>query len=415
VIDAYLRAQVFQRLHPLRHGTLTVVEDGQARTFGGDGRQDLRARIHVHAPALYRRLALQGGLGGAESYLRGEWTADDLTAVLRILASNLDVADRLESVATRVRNLPERVAHRLRRNSVAGSRRNIRDHYDLGNDFFALFLDDTLTYSCGIFERPDATLREASVAKLDRVCRMLELQPSDHLLEIGTGWGSFAIHAARHYGCRVTTTTISQAQYEVACRRVAGAGLGHRITLLRQDYRTLSGTYDKLASIEMIEAVGSAYLDEYFGACRRLLRADGQMLLQAILMPEHRYRPYLGSADFIQRYVFPGSELTSVGAIAGAVGRSADFSIAHLEDFSAHYARTLQLWRERFLGRLEEVRALGYDDRFIRLWEYYLAYCEAGFRERCTGVVQMLLTRPACRRQEIQAVDRRTSLLEVAV
>jgi cyclopropane-fatty-acyl-phospholipid synthase len=404
MIDLFLRTQIHRRLQALRAGTLTVRNGLDSRTFGGATRPDLRAVIDVRSPGLYRRLATGGALGAAESYLRGEWTADDLTMALRIFAANLDAADGLESRAARALNLGSVLAHRLRRNTRAGSRRNIHDHYDLGNDLFALFLDDTMTYSCGIFELPDATMREASVAKLDAVCRKLELSPRDHVLEIGTGWGSFAIHAAGRYGCRVTTTTISDAQYEVAASRIAAAGVADRVTLLKQDYRELGGTYGKLVSIEMIEAVGPQYLDAYFESCSRLLRPDGQMLLQGIVMPEHRYAGYLRSADFIQRYVFPGSALVSIGAISASLGRASDFSINHVEDLAPHYAATLRRWRDRFMGRLDEVRALGYDERFTRLWEYYLAYCEAGFAERCTGVVQVLLTKPACRRGDVRDV-----------
>jgi cyclopropane-fatty-acyl-phospholipid synthase len=398
MIDQFLRAQIHRRLEALRAGRLTIHENGDSRTYGGADRADLRAAIDVRSPKLYRRLATGGALGAAESYLRGEWTADDLPMALRIFAANLDAADGLESRAARALNLGAVLAHRLRRNTRAGSRRNIHDHYDLGNDLFALFLDDTMTYSCGLFEHPDATMHEASVAKLDAVCRKLELSPRDHVLEIGTGWGSFAIHAASRYGCRVTTTTISDAQHEVAASRTAAAGLTGRVTLLKQDYRELRGAYGKLVSIEMIEAVGPQYLDAYFESCSRLLRPDGQMLLQGIIMPEHRYPAYLRSADFIQRYVFPGSALVSMGAVSASLGRATDFSINHVEDLAPHYAATLRRWRERFMDRLDEVRALGYDERFTRLWEYYFAYCEAGFAERCTGVVQVLLTKPACRR-----------------
>ena len=378
----------------LRHGRLTLVDGGTRETFGGDGRSDLSATVTVHSPAAYRRLVLGGSMGGAEAYLRGDWTADDLPAALRILAANLDAADRFDSLLARVLNLPSMVAHRLRGNSRRGSRRNIREHYDLGNDLFALFLDDTMTYSCGVFEREDASLRDASVAKLDLVCRKLALDADHRVLEIGGGWGSFALHAAGQYGCHVTTTTVSRAQFEVATARVAAAGLGDRITVLLDDYRDLRGTFDRVVSIEMIEAVGARYLPDYFAACAARLAPGGQMLLQGIVLPEYRYRGYLRSTDFVQRYVFPGGALTSLGAIAQAIGAGTDLSVLHVEDLSPHYARTLRLWRETFLERREEARRLGYDERFIRLWEFYLAYCEAGFAEHCTSVVQMLLTRP---------------------
>ncbi len=400
MIDRWFRTPVLKSLSGLSRGSLTLHDGSRTYAFGGQSRPEMTAQVDVRSPKLYRRVALGGALGAAESYLRGEWTTDDLPTTLRVFAANLAMISQLDGPLTRAINLPSTLAHRLRRNSRRGSRRNIRDHYDLGNELFALFLDDTMTYSCGVFEKPDATMQEASLAKLDLVCRKLQLTSAHHVLEIGSGWGSFAIHAARTYGCRVTTTTISPAQFEVASSRVRDAGLAGQVTVLLSDYRDLTGQYDALVSIEMIEAVGAQFLEEYFATCNRLLAPHGQMLLQGIIMPEHRYQPYLGSADFIQRYVFPGSALTSIGAMARAIGKATDLNVTHIEDLSPHYARTLQRWRERFLTRLDEVRALGgYDTRFIRLWDYYLAYCEAGFSERLTGVVQVLLAKSACRRE----------------
>lgn len=407
MMDRWFRNRVLGSLGGLRQDSLTVVDEDGSRTFGERGPDRLHGTIAVTSPAVYRRVCLGGSLGAAESYLRREWSADDLVTVLRIFARNADLSDGLERSFARPLNLASRLAHRLRRNNPTGSRRNIRDHYDLGDDLFSLFLDETMTYSCGVFEEPDSTLAEASVAKIDRVCRKLALSPRDHVLEIGSGWGGFAIHAAREYGCRVTTTTISRAQHDAVAGRIARAGLGDRIDLRMQDYRELTGRYSKLVSIEMIEAVGQAYMDTFFGRCSALLAADGQMLLQGIVMPEHRYPAYLRSADFIQSYVFPGSALVSIGSMSRSIGRATDFGIAHVEDLSPHYVLTLRRWRERFMDRLPEVRRLGYDDRFTRLWEFYLAYSEAGFAERCTGVVQVLLNKPACRRDALDAgVDR---------
>ncbi|MEB3198383.1 MAG: cyclopropane-fatty-acyl-phospholipid synthase family protein [Candidatus Sericytochromatia bacterium] len=401
--QAFCRSLVLKGFAALQRGTLTLHEGGQRHTFGGRERADLQAELTIRDGAAWRRIALGGSLGAAEAYLRGEWVSQDLPSLIRLFAANLAVADEMESTLSRLLNLPQALAHRLRRNSRQGSRRNIRDHYDLGNDFFALFLDPSLTYSCAWFDTPDTPLEAASIAKLDRVCRKLALGPNDRVVEIGSGWGSFALHAAGHYGCHVTTTTISDAQYEVASRRIAEAGLTERITLLKQDYRTLTGQFDKLVSIEMIEAVGADFMDDYFATLSRLLRPDGQLLIQAITMPEQRFAAYLRSVDYIQHYVFPGSALTSIGAMARAVGQATDLGFFHVEDMSAHYARTLQCWRDTFLARREAVLALGpYDERFIRLWDYYLAYCEAGFAERCTGVVQLVLTKPGCRRGPIE-------------
>jgi cyclopropane-fatty-acyl-phospholipid synthase len=396
-----IRRLVQRRLEGLHGGRVTLREGGSTMTWGEAG--DLRARLTVRRPRFYRRVALGGSLGAAESFLDGDWEADDLTALLRILARNLDRTDRLDRGPARAARLLARGVHALRRNTRRGSRRNIADHYDLGNDFFALFLDETMTYSCGVFETPSSTLKEASVAKLDRVCRKLGIGPEDHVLEIGTGWGSFAIHAAGRYGCRVTTTTISKEQHELAAQRVREAGLADRITLLLSDYRDLEGKYGKLVSIEMIEAVGHRYFDTFFRRCSELLEDDGRMLLQAIVMPDHRYARYLRTVDFVQRHVFPGSCLPSVGAIAASLRRATDLRLTHREEIGPHYATTLRHWRERFSDRIEEVRRMGYPERFVRLWHYYLAYCEAGFAERYIGDVQVLLAKPGCRTEPIPA------------
>jgi cyclopropane-fatty-acyl-phospholipid synthase len=297
-----------------------------------------------------------------------------------------------------------RLAHWLNRNDKSGSRRNISAHYDLGNRFFELFLDSTMAYSCGIFERPDCSLLEASTAKFDAACSKLALRPGQHLLEIGTGWGGLAIHAARHYGCRVTTTTISREQYELSRERVASAGLKDRVTVLLEDYRDLRGVYDALVSIEMIEAVGHQYLDTYFRKCSGLLKPAGAMLLQAITIQDQFYEQARRSVDFIKRFIFPGSCIPSVKAIADSLQRATDLKLFHMEDIGPHYARTLRLWRESFMAKQSEVRAQGYPESFVRMWEYYLCYCEGGFEERQLGDVQMLLTKPQARRAPIATV-----------
>jgi cyclopropane-fatty-acyl-phospholipid synthase len=383
-----------RKLADLDHGRLTV-RDPWGEWSAGRGAGE--ARLTVSDPGFYLDVALEGGLGAARSWMDGLWHSDDLTAVLRLLVRNIDRVDRVEGGSAALAGIAARVRHVLNRNSRNGSRRNIHAHYDLGNELFALFLDESMTYSAGVYEREDATLEEAQRAKLDRICRKLDLGPTDHVLEIGTGWGSFAIHAARHYGCRVTTTTISREQHALASERVREAGLGGRIELLLSDYRDLEGRYDKLVSIEMIEAVGHDYLPDYFATCSRLLRDDGAMLLQGITMPDQRYAGYLKSSDFIQQVVFPGSCCPALTAMLEAVRGHTDLRVAHLEDIGPHYARTLREWRERFDAREAEVRALGYPERFLRMWRYYLCYCEAGFAERYTGDVQLLLEKPARR------------------
>ena len=391
------------RLTALTDGRLTVVDSQESREFGS--LSDLDATVYIRQDASYGDIAFGGSLGAAESYIRGNWTADDLTQVCRIFARNIDASDDLEKGWARLTTPAAKGLHWLHRNSRAGSDRNIRAHYDLGNAFFQLFLDRTMNYSSGIFERPDMTLEQASIAKMDRACQKLELSALDHLLEIGTGWGGLAIHAAENYGCRVTTTTISREQFEFALRRVDEAGLTDRIEVLLRDYRCLSGQFDKLVSIEMIEAVGHEYLETYFGACSRILKPDGMMLVQAITMGDDRYDDYRKSVDFIQTYVFPGSCLTSISAMSRAAGRSGDLRPAHLEDMTPHYAETLRRWRENFHARLSEVRELGYSETFIRLWDYYLSYCEAGFDEGYCGSVQFLLTKPR-RRRDTVLLDR---------
>lgn len=393
---AYLaRASITRRLGALSGGRINV-RDPWGEWQAGDG-SDAAIELRILDPGVYLALAAGGSLGVARAFMDGRWECGDLTALLRLFIRNMPVVDGVETGFAKLANSMARFQHKLRANSHTGSRRNIREHYDLGNAFFALFLDDTMTYSAGIFERESSTLRDASVAKLDRICRKLELGPNDHVLEIGSGWGSFAMHAASNYGCRVTTTTISRDQFQHAGRRIARAGLGGRIELLLEDYRNLSGQYDKLVSIEMVEAVGNEYLPGYFKKCSDLLKDDGAMLLQAITMPDQRYAQYLSSSDFIRRYVFPGSCVPSIGALVAAMGSDSHLKPVHMEDIGPHYAVTLRHWRERFNLHLDDVRRLGYSQRFLRMWEYYLCYCEAGFEERYLGDVQMLLHKPACR------------------
>jgi len=386
------------RLAGLREGELTVIEGGEQFTFGRRAPGcTLRATIEVLHPQTYADAAFGGTVGGGEAYIHGLWRADDLTALIRIFLLNRDVMQSVEGGAAIAAAPLRRILHWLNRNSPDGSRRNIAAHYDLGNDLFALMLDETMAYSCAVFEREDATLHEAQLAKFERICRKLRLSPSDHLLEIGTGWGGLAIHAAGRYGCRVTTTTLSREQHDWAQEKIAAAGLQDRVTLLLDDYRDLTGRYDKLVSIEMIEAVGARYLDTYTAQCSRLLEPHGAMLLQAITIQDQVYEEALESVDFIQRFIFPGSFIPSVTAITDSVRSSTDMKVFNLEDIGPHYATTLRRWRESFFARLPEVRRLGYSDAFVRMWDYYLCYCEGGFLERQLGDVQMLLTKPRCR------------------
>jgi cyclopropane-fatty-acyl-phospholipid synthase len=398
------RKAVMSRLGKLRSGQLTVVERGDTWEFGHPGELGLSATINVRDQRFYREVALGGGLGAAEAYIRGDWDSPDLTAAMQVLAQDMELVAGVEKGAARLLRPLRAGANWLRRNTRSGSKRNISAHYDLSNEFFALMLDPTMTYSSGVFPTPDTTLEEASTEKYDRICRKLQLSPADHVLEIGTGWGGFAEHAVKQYGCRVTTTTISEAQHGFAERRFRDAAIADRITLLKDDYRDLRGKYDKLVSIEMIEAVGEKFLPGYFAKCSALLNADGMMCLQAITIPDHRYDTYRKSVDFIQRYIFPGGFIPSMGAMTSCLGRQTDFRFLHSEDFGSHYAKTLAQWRGRFGEAIDTVRSLGFDERFIRTWSYYLCYCEAGFRERQIGVSQLLLTKPDCRREPTLSV-----------
>ena len=392
ILGAAARRMVFARLGQLRQGLLRVREAGETFEFGAE-RTGPEATLEVLDPACYAEIAFGGSVGAGESYMLGHWRTPDLTALMRLMLRNRHALDAMETGVARFSTPLRAAAHWLHRNTRSGSRRNISAHYDLGNEFFRLMLDETMMYSCALFERPEMSLVEAQRAKLDSICRKLALGPQDHVLEIGTGWGGFAMHAAGRYGCRVTTTTISPSQFDLASERVRAAGLADRITILLEDYRDLTGTYDKLVSIEMIEAVGHQYFGEFFRRCAERLAPSGRMLLQSITIADRHYARARDEVDFIKRYVFPGCCIPAVSALARAMTESSDLRIVHLEDIGPHYATTLAHWRANFVQGLESVRTLGYPQSFERLWEFYLCYCEAGFAERALGDVHLLLTR----------------------
>ncbi|MAT94601.1 MAG: SAM-dependent methyltransferase [Halioglobus sp.] len=389
------REAVFRLLGKLETGSLTVHEGSQSYRFGVA--HGPRAEVHVHDRAVYSQMAMGGSIAAGETYMRGYWSTPDIIQVTRLFCANMRVLERFDASQSLWVRLGLRVAHFFNRNTRSGSRDNIGAHYDLGNDFFALFLDPSMMYSSALFTDPAQSLECASREKLDELCRQLELQPDDHLLEIGTGWGGMAVHAARYYGCRVTTTTISREQFDYARERVRQEGLQDRVTVLCQDYRELRGRYDKLVSIEMIEAVGHEFYGEYFRTCSALLQPGGKMVIQAITMTDQRYEQARDSVDFIKRYIFPGGCLPSVAVIAQHLASDTDMQMVHLRDITQDYAITLAHWRERFLAQLQEVRSMGFSDEFIRMWEYYLAYCEGGFRERVIGTVQLAFAKPAYR------------------
>ena len=389
---------LFTVLSKMQRGRLRMrLVDGAEKVFGGLGTEP-SAEIRVKDAEFFRCCVLYGPIGFAEAYMDGLWETGDLVAVISWFIRNADESTVMEgSGKTDPRigllGLAHKVAHKLRPNSRRTSRRNIADHYDLSNDFFRLWLDPTMTYSSAYWDRPGAALEDAQVRKYDVLCRKLRLQPSDQVLEIGSGWGGFSMHAAKNFGCRVTTVTISQAQLDEAQARIAAAGLADRIDLRLEDYRALCGQFDKIASIEMLEAVGDKYLDGFFAQCHRLLKRHGLLGLQYITCPDSQYEVLRRGVDFIQRHVFPGSLLNSIGRVNVAINRTGDLFLHDLDDMGPYYARTLHVWRENFHRVLDAVRAQGFDETFIRKWDYYFAYCEAAFATRHISVVQAIYTR----------------------
>jgi cyclopropane-fatty-acyl-phospholipid synthase len=387
------RALVHGLLGRLRAGRIEVVEDGTRRSFGPAG-SELSAVVRVKDPAFWHTLARRGSRGLGESYADGAWECDDLVTLVRIAAREVPRIDALRAPFAPLRNA---LADRTRLNTRTRAREQAAAHYDLGNELFALFLDETLTYSCAVFGAPDASLRDAQEAKLDMVCRKLELEPDDHLVEIGSGWGSLALHAAVEYGCRVTTTTLSREQYAVATRRVREAGLDNLFEVLLQDYRDLRGRHSKLASIEMIEAVGWQHFDTFFEHCSRLLEPDGLMLLQAITIDDAAYEVEKSARSFANEVIFPGGCLPSAAEIRRATAAATDMQILDVDDLTAGYPPTLRHWRENWLRAEGEAARLGADRRFLRLFEFYFAWCEGGFIERRIENVQAVLAKPAYR------------------
>jgi cyclopropane-fatty-acyl-phospholipid synthase len=396
------RRAFFALLGRLRHGRIEVRERGETRVFG-PADAELRVVVTIHHPSVWRAL-LRGSTGLAESYADGLWDCDDVVALIRIAAREMrrydDLRRRLQPI--------QRIGRLVPTNTPGRSRHHIAAHYDLGDELFQLYLDESMTYSCALFERPEMALAEAQAAKIDRACRTLELRPDDHLLEIGTGWGALAVHAAGRYGCRVTTTTISRSQHAAAVERVRAAGLESQVTVLLEDYRDLRGRFDKLVSVEMIEAVGWQYFGVFFRRCAGLLAPEGLMLLQAIQIEDAAYEAEKASRSFINKHIFPGGCLPSP-AVIDRLSREAGLRTVDRHDITESYPRTLRLWREAFLARADEAGALGYDRRFRRMWELYLAYCEAGFSERRIEVAQHLMAAPAYRGSRLNMRPAKTS------
>ena len=394
------REAIFRLLSKLQVGSLTLHEGPCSHHFGSiDKPHEPQAEVHIHSPAVYSQMLTGGSIGSGEAYMKGYWSSPDAMDVMRIFSANLVLLNKFDASQSVFVKLALKIAHRFNRNTYKGSQLNIAAHYDLGNEFFQLFLDPTMMYSSALFSDKSASLEVASETKLDELCQQLELKADDHLLEIGTGWGGMAIHAAKNFGCRVTTTTISQEQYDFASARVMEEGLEGQITLLCEDYRNLTGEYDKLVSIEMIEAVGHDFYQNYFRMCSGLLKPNGKMVIQAITMADQRYKEARDSVDFIKRYIFPGGCLPSVAVMAQHIARDTDMQIVHLRDITNDYAETLAHWRQRFLANLEAVRGMGFSEEFVRMWDFYLCYCEGGFRERVISTVQLAFAKPDYRFQ----------------
>ncbi len=400
--DHLAREAVLNKFGELEIGRLTVEEGCEISNFGNSTPDfPMSSVIKILDIRMYAEIITKGLNGAAEAYVRGWWTCDDLTVLIRIFVRNRHLADNLEGGLARIATWVFRLQHAMRRNNQQNSMRNITAHYDLGNEFFATFLDETKMYSCAIFESESSSLEKASINKLERICQKLQLSPDDHVLEIGTGWGGFSLYAAKNYGCRITTTTISQKQYDYVQEKVQAAGLGQKIQVIKKDYRDLTGRYDKLVSIEMIEAVGYQYYDDFFRKCSDLLYPEGPMLLQGIIIVDHLYEEAKQFADFIKTYIFPGSCIPSISALCGSAAKTTDMRLFHMEDITPHYAKTLNHWRQRFMQNVQQIRDQGFSEAFIRLWEFYFCYCEGGFLERQIGDVQMIFTKPLCRMDSI--------------
>lgn len=389
------RALVFKQLKKISIGYISIQEGAKKFSFGKKG--NLSAHITVHDPRFYGALAFGGSIGVSEAFMQKFWSVNDLTKLIRIMAINQNAMDQLESLFNVFLKPILKCLHYLNQNSVKGSRINISKHYDLGNDFFSLFLDSTMMYSSAVFKNPQDSLYKGSIHKLEMVCQGLELNAQDHVIEIGSGWGGFAIYAAQNYGCKVTTTTISKQQYLYIKQKIKDLKLTHKITVLLSDYRHLKGQFSKLVSIEMLEAVGYQYYDTYFKVCSHLLKPDGIAFIQTITIADQRYEKAKHSVDFIQRYIFPGSCIPSLTALQNSITESSDLKIYQVRDIGDHYARTLALWREAFFKKLSQVKALGFDEVFIRMWHFYLAYCEGGFKEKVISDIHLKLVKPGFR------------------
>ncbi len=392
ILDKWFKKIFFKLISKIGSGHICIIEGNERQTFGTDA--TLSAEVRVHHPSVYRKILFGGSIAAGEAYVHGDWDTDDLPTLIQIISLNLEPINSVERRFSFFYQPLNLIRHRFRINNKNGSKKNIISHYDLGNELYKVFLDPAMMYSSAIFPDEASSLEEASDHKLKTICRKLDLKPTDHIIEIGSGWGGFAIYAARNIGCNVTTTTISNAQFEEAQKRIQASGVGDKITLLKKDYRDLKGKYDKLVSIEMIEAVGHKYLPVFFKKCGELLKPDGKLLIQAITIRDQQYKQYVNSVDFIQKHIFPGGCLPSNTRMMELLTQRTDLVVRHLDDFGLHYARTLKEWRNRFNNAIAGLKRHGFDETFSRLWNYYMSYCEGGFRAKAISVVHIVASKP---------------------
>ncbi|MCZ6503516.1 MAG: DUF1365 family protein [Gammaproteobacteria bacterium] len=400
IVSLFARRLVHKHFRRMVQGEIILVDNNISYTFGVPSCNE-KCHIYINDRNAYLKIAMGGAIGAAEGFIDGNWTTDDLTLLIRLLLRNRPVLDSMQVDLPSFKKLAFKLFHYLNRDSIKGSKKNIAAHYDLGNEFFKLFLDPTMSYSSGIFDSASQSMEQASINKIERLCNKLSLTSSDSLLEIGSGWGALAIHAATHYGCHVTTTTISEEQYKFVTTKVKALHLEDQITVLKEDYRSLTGQFDKLVSVEMIEAVGFEYLPGFFKKCSSLLKSDGEMILQTITIADEHFERAKRSVDFIQRYIFPGGALPSVNALTLAATQHSDLRSCEVEDITEHYAVTVNKWRQRFVKNIDQIKAINFDQRFLRMWEYYFSYCEGGFQERVIGCIQIRFHQPEFRNTEL--------------
>ena len=399
-MTSFFKSILFRKLKGINNGELTIIDGAKKHIFGIAG-SAFKAELEVYSQEFYVFLGSGGTNGAAEAYTAGYWSSKNLVTLIQLIIKNKNTLLGLESGLARLTNPITKFIHKQRQNTLQGSKNNILAHYDLSNDFYKLWLDPTMTYSSGIFSRKESSMQDASVEKIDRICRKLNLSNKDNVLEIGTGWGSFAVHAAKNYGCKVTTTTISDNQFQYASELISNEGLSDKITLLSKDYRELEGAFDKVVSIEMIEAVGAEYVPGFFEKASSLLKKNGLMVLQGITYNDPNFDDYKNSVDFIRKYIFPGSCLVAMPQILNAIKEKTDMVMIDSEDITQHYAKTLEIWREDFQKALPQVKELGFSESFTRIWNFYLVYCEAGFLENLIGDFQLVFAKPESKNTQI--------------